>query len=248
MQALPSDLVPPDALIIDGSGNSANFAAAKPSLLWNVLIPRCGMHPDAAILDIGSGNGRHARVLSQYLSPKGRYVGFDIVRPAVEWCQRAYERFPNFRFDLAELHSSWYAPEIKTTAADYIFPYEREGFDVAFATSLFTHLAPAETANYLSQTARVLRPGGKFAFSAFLWREDAPQRDDIQGARFQRISETHHTLDFARPSRGIAHDEQNMRAMIKDAGLVLAEMQFGKWAHPIDHVGNFQDLMILVKP
>lgn len=248
--ALPSmdDLVPPAELIFDG-GDRANFiASAHGAFLWNVLAPRCGLKPDSAVLDIGFGNGRHARVLTRYLEPAGRYAGFDIVRPAVEWCQRAYAPLPNFRFDYANIRSDWYNPEGPVIAAEYVFPYGDGEFDVAFATSLFTHLDPAESANYLRETARVLRPGGRFAFSAFLAREGRHQRDDIQDRRFTRASATHHLIDHDNPSRGVAHDEDAFRAAIEAAGLVVAEINFGKWANAADHMGGFQDLIIAVKP
>lgn len=250
MNTLPSldDLVPPTELIIDGTGTREVFAARPPTFLQNVLIPRCRLKPEHAILDIGFGNGRHARHLTRFLKPEGRYVGFDIVPGPVEWCQRAYAPFANFHFDLARIRSDWYAPHETTRAEDYVFPYEADTFDVAIATSLFTHLEPAASANYLKQTARVLRPGGCFAFSAYLWRDHAPQRDDIQGCRFTRASPAHHVLDHSKPSRGIAHDFDNMQAMVRDAGLVLSEIYFGRWAHPIDQMGNAQDLMIAVKP
>lgn len=44
--------------------------------------------------------------LTTYLSDQGEYVGFDIVRPEIRWCQkRITPRFPNFHFHYIDIHN-----------------------------------------------------------------------------------------------------------------------------------------------
>lgn len=241
-------LVPPAELIMDGAGSREEFAASGVHFMHKILIPRCGLTPESAVLDMGFGNGRHARRLTQQLSAGGRYVGFDIVKASVDWCREAYAPYPNFRFEFAELYSSWYAPHAVTRAEDYAFPCDATAFDIAFGTSLFTHLQPPAAANYLRQAARALKPTGRLYLSAYLMRDGAAQRVEIQGRRFNRASDAHHILDPDAPERGIAYDELALRALIAAAGLVVAEIDFGVWANPIDHLGGFQDGILAVKP
>ena len=243
--AILDDLIPPQEIMFHGSRE--NFVETGNAFLWNMLAARCLLKPHHSVLDMGFGNGRHARALSRYLNAEGRYCGFDVVKASVDWCRQAYSDLPNFRFDHADLSSDWYSREATASAANYRFPYEDVSFDVAFAMSLFTHLDPAESQRYLDEAARVLKPGGRLLFTAFLVRPDAPQRDDIQGRRFERASDVHHVIDPERPSRGVGFDEGPMRAMTAAAGLTISEMYFGRWAQPTDVLANHQDAIIAVK-
>jgi len=241
-----TDLVPPDALNIDGSGNRAGFIASGAGFLWNSLVSRGGLKPEHAVLDIGSGNGRHARSLTQYLKPPGHYVGFDIVAPAVAWCQDAYAGFPNFKFDHAAIRSDWYSPDEGVDAAAYKFPYADGAFDLAFASSLFTHLLPDETINYLAESARVLKPRGRLLLTCFMMRDR--QMQNVHDRTFERASSIYHVIDKDNPRRGVAYDERPLRAMVEDAGFVIAELTFGAWANGIDHLGALQDIIVAIKP
>ncbi len=60
-----------------------------------------GLRPSDRVLDVGCGVGRMAVPLTRYLSPEGRYEGFDVMANAVEWCQRHITP----RFPLVPLHA-----------------------------------------------------------------------------------------------------------------------------------------------
>ncbi len=47
--------------------------------------------------------------LAGYLTDAGSYRGFDVVPAGVDWCRRHISsRYPNFRFDLADLANTRY--------------------------------------------------------------------------------------------------------------------------------------------
>ena len=243
-------LIPPDELLFDGTTSREGFIQGGPGFLWNSLVARAWLKPQHSVLDMGSGNGKHARVLTQYLEPpEGRYVGFDIVEEGVAWCQRAYAPYPNFRFDFADLRSDWYNPDAAATAEDHVFPYPDASFDVAFASSLFTHLEPSATRNYLRNAERVLKPGGRLLLTCFLVNAHNGGRHaiDVQGLNFSRASALHHVIDRNQPSRGVAYDENALRTMVGEAGLVVAEMTFGTWANGVDVLAALQDTILAVK-
>ena len=133
-----------------------------------------GLRPDHDVLDVGCGVGRTARYLCDYLDSDARYEGFDIMEEMILWCQENITpRFPNFRFTYSPLFNTSYKPDAGLpSAATFAFPYPDESFDFAFAHSVFTHLPPESTANYLKELHRVLRPGGIGYTTWFLFDED----------------------------------------------------------------------------
>src|SRR5215831_9618688 len=90
------DLIPPVELLqLDGSKNIEEFKVIGEGFTRTFLIERALLKPYERVLDLGSGVGRSARVLSGYLDARGSYEGLDIIRKAVDWCQTHYARFPN---------------------------------------------------------------------------------------------------------------------------------------------------------
>lgn len=242
------DLVPPAAMLHDGSSSIEDFAKGGPGFLHNYLVVRAGLRKEHSVLDIGSGNGKLARVLAEYLT-SGRYVGFDIVRDTVLWCQERYARFSNFEFFHADIYSDWYNLGSSLKAENYVFPASDCTFDIAFASSLFTHLLPDETAQYLRESYRVLKPGGRLLLTCFIINPfNRYGQHLVQGRRFSLASPQHFVIDRAAPSRGVAYDEASIRSLVHDAGFRIAEVSFGRWSNGIDVIGAFQDVIVAVKP
>ena len=131
-----------------------------------------GLGPDAAVLDVGSGAGRLAVALCDFLDETGRYEGFDIYPPGIEWCRQAITPlFPRFQFRLVDVYNRLYYPYGTVEAANFVFPYPDDHFDFVILNSVFTHMRPADVANYLTQVHRVLRPGGTCFCTFFLLDE-----------------------------------------------------------------------------
>ncbi len=139
----------------------SDLAASRKALI-DALIDVAGLTPSSRILDIGCGFGRLAVGLAGYLDADGSYDGFDIVPEAVNWCA-ANIRGPhgNIRFQHADIYSKEYNPHGRTKAGKYRFPFKDAKFDIVVLVSIFAHLTPAESDNYIGEIARLLKPKGR---------------------------------------------------------------------------------------
>lgn len=186
-----------------------------------------GLKPSDSVLDIGCGIGRMALPLSSYLT-EGRYEGFDIDRRGISWCQQNLtKRFPHFRFQYVDLYNPYYNKKGKLKSSTFAFPYEEASFDFVFATSVFTHMLPEDTAHYLEEIARVLKPGGTAFLTFFLLNSE------IKG----RMEKGEGNCQFR-----YAHDEicWYSHASIKEAELAFEEDWIRKQFKTLDLDQNFK--------
>ena len=148
-----NSLVPPKGLIFTGSGDYTLIGKQ----IFIHFQKYSDFNKDSAVLDIGCGIGRMAVPFTNYLSPKGRYEGFDIVKIGIDWCTKNISsRFPNFTFKLIPLKNDLYRLDTNEKAAELRFPYDNNSFDLVFLTSVFTHMMPEDVENYISEIQRVL--------------------------------------------------------------------------------------------
>jgi SAM-dependent methyltransferase len=211
----------------------------------------CGLRPDEAVLDVGCGVGRMAVPLAGYLSPHGRYEGFDIIRAHVRWCRRAITpRWPNFRFRHADIFNREYNPDGRLKGSEYRFPYRDRTFDFALLTSVFTHLMPPDAAHYLAELGRVLRPGGRCLATFFLLNAESSAMVDAGRGHFRLWPAEGVYRVYSRevPEACIALDEAFVEESARKAGLAMDRPVRGGWWCGRDPVSEFQDVVIFRQP
>jgi SAM-dependent methyltransferase len=236
-------LVPPRRL--DFVGHSDFVATGDEFLGHFVELGELQQHH--AVLDVGCGIGRMARPLSGYLTGDGAYEGFDVNRDGIGWCRRRYARHRNFHFQVADLYNRRYNPHGTNKTIDYRFPYGDEHFDFAILASVLTHLLEDEAEHYLSETARVLKPGGRALATFFLLDEESRRL----------IAEGRSGLDFLEPEghvavladdvpeEAVAYDEGWVYERVGEHGLrILEPVRPGTWCGREDGL-SFQDIVIL---
>jgi SAM-dependent methyltransferase len=137
-------------------------------LLSMLLQQHAGMTQRSRVLEIGCGCGRTAFALAEVLQDGG-YVGMDIERVVLESCN-SNERLSKkqFRFDFLDVRNSEYNPHGRYQASSYVFPYPDAAYDVIFLVSVFTHMMSSDVRAYISEIARMLRPGGSCMLTTFL--------------------------------------------------------------------------------
>ncbi len=242
-------LIPPRELWVGPDDPLAHFFR-WPWEYRAYLTVLCDLRPSSSVLEIGCNHGRTMLGLVDYIRPPGRYEGFDILPRQIDFARSAIQtRFPAFRFQLADVYNGLYNPAGRSSDDAFVFPYDDESFDVAYAASVFTHLLPPGAANYLRQTRRVLRPGGRCLFSFFLL-------DRYRGAGTSACTlyEFEHALpgeegvaahDRSRPEAVIAYSRARIERLAGEAGLVVERVLEGFWTAPEGVAVHEQDLVLL---
>jgi SAM-dependent methyltransferase len=246
-----ASLIPPDAMLFDGSSSAEQFVAFGEGFVQKILIPRAGLQPWDVFLDLGCGNGSVARALTTHLALPGRYEGLDIHGESIGWLQERYREQPGFRFTHANVYNKMYNAGGSLKASEYRLPYADGTFSLALLKSVFTHMLPEDVRRYLRELSRVLGPGGRAVITFFLLndesrafveqgKDDVKMRFDWEGDPRCRVANPQV------PEEATAHDEQRIRAYAAEAGFSTYETTYGNWCGRPSMLG-LQDVVILIR-
>ena len=182
------------------------------------------VNEESSVLDMGCSIGRMAIPLTQVLT-KGSYDGFDIAEDQIaEDTKNIESRFPNFRFSYLPVENIAYGRRGED-ANFFVFPYDKDFFDLVLAMSLFTHMSEADgLKNYFAEAFRVMKPGGHGYFT-FLF--DDPDK----------------STDFTR-----YYSQAFIVKELQAAGFEIQAIKRGFMTHPHAHSGFPQDAIIVKKP
>lgn len=226
---LRDELTPPRNMMFVGKGNFKKIGDE----FVQYFIDKAGLKKTDSVLDIGCGIGRMAIPLTKYLSKEGSYEGMDIVAKGIDWCsQKITPRYPNFRFQLSDVYSELYNPGGRFKSTEYKFPYDDKLFDFIFLTSVFTHVMPDEVENYLSEIARVLKPGGTCFITFFLLNEDSLNHVDkkLSSFSFSHRYGNYSIEDESAPLYAVAYQENFIRNLYYKFGLKIKQpVYYGSW-------------------
>jgi ubiquinone/menaquinone biosynthesis C-methylase UbiE len=252
-----ADLIPPGSLILANQVTGAatpqeaeeSFRSYGVDQAWD-WIDRGYIKPDSDVLDVGCGLGRVARPLAGYIDT-GSYTGIDIVESSIQWCQEHYRRFPRFRFIHADLKNSHYNLEAAAGATQYRFPVETSTFDYLWSTSVFTHMLIDEVDGYLSEMARVSKPGSLLWNTFFLLdkvseplaRTGTP---DGNALRFEIDGGLYLTED--NPCHVIAFHLDRITELHRKHRLEIVHVGFGGWSGRTDAIAGGQDVIVSRSP
>lgn len=206
------------------------------------------LRPTDRVLDVGSGIGRTAVALTQYIQSPGTYNGFDVVEKGVGWCQeKITSSFPDFHFVYIPLKNDLYNTS-KQEAKNFRFPYDDDSFDKVFLFSVFTHMAVDEIAHYLQEIKRVLKPGGLCLSTFFIYNSSTESLISTTNHFSFPIKKSNYRLMSDEvQSANIALSEDLLNELIEKAGLKKINSIEGYWKDTISKSPglDFQDIVII---
>lgn len=211
------------------------------------LVRDAGLRAESRIVDVGAGCGRIAIPLTEVVGPSGYYRGVEAARAMVRWCRRRITpRFPHFQFFHCDVRNKVYNPRGQVEPEAYRFPFGEDSFDLVVATSVFTHLLPDATLNYIEECGRVLRRGGVL-FGTFYLTDSGTRSADGELVFVHPVSKAALSVDRARPERAVAYNLDWLVAVFRRSGLELVPpVRWGGWSGKVPAYSG-QDVLIFRK-
>ena len=216
------------------------------------------INPGMSFLEIGSGIGRDAFQLIDYLSAKGRYLGIDVQRESIVWCERNITRkHPNIEFRHLNAFHELHNPLASKATMDFPLPSSDRSVDRIMLGSVLTHIFEDEIVHYLREFARVLKPDGLVWATFFLYSEAIAASSKAKsltpyGLKFEhRYADGCYIDNTNYPTGAVAYTDEAMQRMIAKSGLRLVRPYLkGGWSgyHPPEEIADGQDVAILGLP
>jgi ubiquinone/menaquinone biosynthesis C-methylase UbiE len=219
------------------------------------LIHQLGnLKSNSIVLEVGTGAGRIALPLWWYLGEGGKFYGIDVNKKVVEHMQRVYGNARR-EFLYMDVYSERYNPAGKAGIREYQFEFTDALFDVIYLSSVFTHMRLPAITHYLQEFRRLLKPGGRVVFSAFLYDpvlEEKAWHTSAYAQSFVQIDESpgekSWTVNPQEPERTIAFLLASFKQRLEDAGLHLTrDAVWGRWTGNPDYT-LWQDFVVAERP
>jgi SAM-dependent methyltransferase len=137
------------------------------------------------VVDFGCGCGRLARRLAQQSHPPKRYLGADLHRGMIGWCQENLApRLSGFEFHHHDVYNPSFNPNPDLPRMAPI-PVASGEASLVVAWSVFTHLVQSQIEWYLGEVRRVLSDDGVAISTWFLFDKSGfPMMQDFQNALY----------------------------------------------------------------
>ena len=223
----------------------------------SILLRHVTVDSTSAVLDFGAGIGRVAAAVLRQRPQLQSLMGIDIVPRMVDFCQTHFgAQFANVKFELLADKNSHYerfkGEARPKSRADLTASYGGR-IDVAYAFSVFTHIDVHDFVDLLRFIGTLLKPGGRFLFTAFILTPFSRQRIEDNNTVIPlgaRQYEAEGAVLVGNPEDRlafIAYDIVLLERMIAEAGLIPAIIEYGDWRRD-GFSASFQDVIVCRRP
>ncbi|MCG8413170.1 MAG: class I SAM-dependent methyltransferase, partial [Pseudomonadales bacterium] len=237
--------------IIGGSGNTV----AGCEDLFTAVQHLALVNPDMKVLDFGSGCGRLAVPMMQFLSEQGAFVGVDIIPKLVAFTnEKIASQYENCSFYLSGDKNKLYDKFMDVQNQDLVpvkqlDEFAKSSFDIISAFSVFTHLTNEEASEYLKKFRSLIKPTGKIIISCFLINHSS--RDYLRAGKStipfsDDVFKSKDVYYYAHDGEltAVGYEEENFQNIAFEAGLEPFVTYHGHWCgRPIRHF--YQDIVVL---
>ena len=142
-----------------------------------------GLNAGAKFLEIGCGNGRDALQLLDLLGSNGQYIGIDVTRDSIVWCQKNItSAYPNFEFYHFDAEHELYNPLGTKMSMDFKLPVA-DGSIVSncIGFSIYAFVRGGNRSLHERNSTRT-KPDGRAYATFFLYSDEtvaASRRNDL---------------------------------------------------------------------
>jgi SAM-dependent methyltransferase len=212
------------------------------------------------VVEIGCGLGRLAAPLTQYLVSPGSYYGIDVVRSAIEWCDRHIRpKYPDFDFFHKNVYNSFYNKSGTIHESDVRIRLPAGSADFVVLASVFTHLHRDTVLAYLQEIRRLLSTRGR-CFATWFLVDDA-SATLMQETREARAvgkkgpsilvldpnpAATEYYANANEPLAATGFARPQVLQWIAEAGLTILKDVPGHWSGRMDGYTQ-QDILLLAR-
>ncbi len=181
---------------------------------------------ESDIIELGVGCGRRAMHMRDFEAHgeryAGSYLGIDIDGEALAWDRANFDE--RFEFAQSTQASSVYRNELESDVRFQI-PRPDGSVDFMFAGSVFSHLLEDAARDYLTEAARVLKPGARLVFSCFCL--DLDNRKMGERYTFGHQIGLAYVESLAQPEAAVAYDSADIKGLVTEAGFRSVEVMTG---------------------
>ncbi len=246
--------IPHDLIYLTGGGASTWDAISK-GHMWQ-YSKYCPIEPAHSLLEVGCGVGRDAIQLTKCISNEGSYIGVDIIKPSIEWCQNNITRlFSNFTFLHYDVKSQIHNSNGTINTTDILFPIKDKSIDRIILQSVFTHMFEKEITHYLKEFERILKDDGKICASFFILDNEilemakgtVPTLELLELSFKIPYGDGCFINDVNYPEGAVGFTKEALERMLKSSCLKLDQpIHLGSWCGRKDKTDG-QDMVILRK-
>lgn len=243
--------IPVDLMLLTGGGPET-FEAISDGHMAN-LKRHLEVDSGETIVEIGCGIGRDAIPLADIIGPTGKYLGVDIIKPSIDWCnQNITARNKNFHFLHYDVRDQLHNMTGTTLTSEIRLPIEDGTVDKIILQSVFTHMFPPDIKHYLKEFKRILKQDGLCYVTVFLYNNeilDSARKTNLTpfNLRFEyELIEGVRLNDPAYPTGAVAYTESFINTLLLETGMQMARDPLkGSWSGYYSDADDGQDVLIL---